>query len=136
MITQSWSNSCSSSGTYNAQINITNSTLRYSARPGIQLFNATGVAGNITVRNSTISNNAGDGIQITGQFTPTVSGSSFLNNSGSGIVVNHGQPVSITNNILSNNGAYAAAVNVNGQLVSIADNSGTGNHYHGMFQRL
>ncbi len=129
MLTQYWS-SCGGSRVTSAQITVTNSTLRYSAKPAIQITNGSGVVGSLTLDGSVVSDNLADGIQVKGQFTTTVSNSSFVNNTLAGVSMSHGQPITIANSLFNNNAGYAAVLAVTGQPLVLSGNSGTGNHYH------
>ena len=100
-----------------------NSTVSYSLSYGIY-----GVAGTLSIVDSSISNNNGYGVQITNITVPTIQGSTFDSNQGIGFSAAGVVSLSLTNTSFINNTSTAASLSFNsGRFLASDGNTASGN---------
>ena len=97
----------------NAFVSINHATISDNGLPGISLVDDTGITGSLSILDSTIQNNTGNGVYA-----------------------GYGFPTTITNSILSNNSSYAASFYLGiDNTLTLSGNQGSGNLYNAIYLR-
>jgi hypothetical protein len=94
------------SNLYLKNILIDNVSITGATSEGIYIYMGNTDSGNVTITNTTINNNAGNGLFATTRGTVTINNNSFSNNGGWGIqlIGNNNPTVTLNNNNISHNG--------------------------------
>ena len=115
-----------------ATVTLSDATIEYNgAKQGLYGVYASGSA-SVTIHNSTIQFNSGDGVKIASLPAASITDSTFTGNSGDGLSASTDAMPTIHNNVFTNNGQYAAEVVFNhggdASEPAFTNISGSGNH--------
>jgi len=121
--------------TYNATVSINHSTLSDNGKPAVYLGSATGVSGSLSLLNSTVQNNSGNGVYVGAGFPVTIDNCVISGNTSSGVQFYYSaSPIALTNSILNNNNNYAAEFRLSsGNALTLSGNQGSSNLHNAIY---